>query len=315
MEMTSKLMVRALILLTFLGLQPAFAQTVVKYIHTDALGSVVAVTDANRNVIGRREYEPYGAQLTPSVQDGPGFTGHVQDAATGLVYMQQRYYDPVCGCFLSVDPVTAYDDPVVQFHRYRYANNNPYKFTDPDGRLGHVGIGGGIGAIFGGGLELYRQLKTDGEVSSWKAVGVQTVKGAGVGAATAALPGSALAFGGTATKAAVSVGNAVAVGSAGEVAAQIAMGGQVDPGAAMSAGAANAVGLGVGALAAPAGRAAATTQVPGNPGFQVTSLRGQTFTLGATPPTSVTSEAVQQTVQDTAGAAAAAVADERLKRP
>lgn len=112
----------------------ASAQTVVKYIHTDALGSVVVVTDQNRNVLERREYEPYGAQLTPAVQDGPGYTGHVQDAATELTYMQQRYYDPLCGCFLSVDPVTAYDNPVSQFHRYRYSNNNPYKFTDPDGR-------------------------------------------------------------------------------------------------------------------------------------------------------------------------------------
>jgi len=33
-----------------------------------------------------------------------------------------------------VDPVTAYDQPVGQFNRYRYANSNPYKFTDPDGR-------------------------------------------------------------------------------------------------------------------------------------------------------------------------------------
>ena len=48
--------------------------------------------------------------------------------------MQQRYYDPGIGMFLSVDPVTAYSDPIGQFHRYRYANNNPYKFTDPDGR-------------------------------------------------------------------------------------------------------------------------------------------------------------------------------------
>ena len=114
---------------------PAQGQTVVKYIHTDALGSVVAVTDENRNVLERREYEPYGAQLTPEVQDGPGYTGHVQDAATGLVYMQQRYYDPLGGRFLSVDPVTAYDNPLSGFNRYRYAANNPYRFIDPDGRI------------------------------------------------------------------------------------------------------------------------------------------------------------------------------------
>lgn len=49
--------------------------------------------------------------------------------------MQQRYMDPQLGVFLSVDPVTAYDQPVGQFNRYRYANGNPYKFTDPDGRI------------------------------------------------------------------------------------------------------------------------------------------------------------------------------------
>ena len=46
----------------------------------------------------------------------------------------QRYYDPQIGLFLSVDPVTADSNPVGQFHRYRYAANNPYRFTDPDGR-------------------------------------------------------------------------------------------------------------------------------------------------------------------------------------
>ena len=124
------------LLVCFLGAvwQPVQAQSVVRYYVTDALGSVVVVTDESGNVMERREYEPYGAQLTPAVQDGPGYTGHVQDAATGLVYMQQRYYDPRLGLFLSVDPVTAYSNPIGQFHRYRYANNNPYKFTDPDGR-------------------------------------------------------------------------------------------------------------------------------------------------------------------------------------
>ncbi|HEL4111666.1 TPA: RHS repeat-associated core domain-containing protein [Stenotrophomonas maltophilia] len=58
----------------------------------------------------------------------------MSDSATGLSYMQQRYMDPQLGVFLSVDPVTVYDQPVGQFNRYRYANGNPYKFTDPDGR-------------------------------------------------------------------------------------------------------------------------------------------------------------------------------------
>lgn len=113
------------------------AQTVY-YVHTDALGSVVAESDSAGQVVSRREYEPYGQQLVPAVQDGPGYTGHVQDAATGLTYMQQRYYDPVLGVFLSIDPVTAYSSPTTQFHRYRYANNNPYKFTDPDGEASYV---------------------------------------------------------------------------------------------------------------------------------------------------------------------------------
>ncbi|NZA25923.1 hypothetical protein H0E84_05960 [Luteimonas sp. SJ-92] len=125
----------ALWLLCWLA-QASHAAETVRYIHTDALGSVVAVTDASGAVIERREYEPYGAQLTPAVADGPGYTGHVQDAATGLTYMQQRYYDAGIGVFLSVDPVTALGNPVGQFHRYRYANGNPYSFIDPDGRCG-----------------------------------------------------------------------------------------------------------------------------------------------------------------------------------
>ena len=49
----------------------------------------------------------------------------------------QRYYDPTISRFLSVDPVTAYDNGDMRFfNRYAYVFNNPYKFTDPDGRSG-----------------------------------------------------------------------------------------------------------------------------------------------------------------------------------
>ena len=105
-----------------------------KFQHTDALGSPVAVTNQAGTVIERNDYEPYGAIIGKPTYQGIGYTGHVQDAATGLTYMQQRYYDPQVGLFLSVDPVTAYSNPVGMFNRYRYATNNPYRFTDPDGR-------------------------------------------------------------------------------------------------------------------------------------------------------------------------------------
>lgn len=115
---------------------PGNAVTAIRYQHTDALGSPVAVTDPTGTVVERNDYEPYGAVIGKPAYSGIGYTGHVMDGATGLTYMQQRYYDQVLGIFLSVDPVTAYSSPITQFHRYRYANNNPYKFIDPDGRLG-----------------------------------------------------------------------------------------------------------------------------------------------------------------------------------
>jgi RHS repeat-associated protein len=120
----------------WLGLIPAVAAqtTTVEYIHTDALGSPVATSDAAGNITGRQIFEPYGASLTPSPADGPGFAGHVLDAASGLSYMQQRYFDPDIGRFVSVDPL--YVDLVQgkNFNRFYYAEGNPYTFVDRDGR-------------------------------------------------------------------------------------------------------------------------------------------------------------------------------------
>jgi RHS repeat-associated protein len=63
-----------------------------------------------------------------------GYTGHVMDQSSGLIYMQQRYYDPQVGRFLSVDPAPVDVTSAANFSRYWYADDNPYVFTDPDGR-------------------------------------------------------------------------------------------------------------------------------------------------------------------------------------
>lgn len=107
------------------------------YSHTDALGSPVARTDSTRAEVSRTRYEPYGGTVggthNPS---GIGFTGHVNDPDTGLVYMQQRYYDPIAARLLSVDPAVTSPKDGDHFNRYEYAYGNPFKFIDPDGRAG-----------------------------------------------------------------------------------------------------------------------------------------------------------------------------------
>lgn len=104
------------------------------YAHTDINGNVVAVTDKDRNVVERRVYEPYGLPMNP-IDDGPGFTSHDMDGESGLVYMQQRYYDSSIGRFLSVDPMGVDSRNAWNFNRYSYAANNPTTNYDPTGAV------------------------------------------------------------------------------------------------------------------------------------------------------------------------------------
>ncbi|MES2352509.1 MAG: RHS repeat-associated core domain-containing protein, partial [Pseudomonadota bacterium] len=135
------------------------------FVHTDGLGSPVARTNAAklgspvartdglRNIISRTRYEPYGLTATGTVPTTIGFTGHVNDADTGLVYMQQRYYDPIATRFMSTDPVLTDADTGGSFNRYTYANNSPYKYVDPDGRSAMIAcVGGPIPCAVGAGI-------------------------------------------------------------------------------------------------------------------------------------------------------------------
>jgi RHS repeat-associated protein len=109
-----------------------------KYVYTDSLGSPVAESDAAASVTHNEKYTPYGEQTDTingsPLEQGPAFTAHVTDSVTGLSYMQQRYYDPQVGRFLSVDPIAPDGSTGAKFNRYAYALNNPLRFTDPDGR-------------------------------------------------------------------------------------------------------------------------------------------------------------------------------------
>ncbi|MCX2684301.1 RHS domain-containing protein [Pseudomonas sp. DCB_AW] len=118
---------------------------VVTYYHNDISGSPIAATDAAGNLKWKESYKPYGDKLTRSAASSDnkiGFHGKAHDDSTGLSYMGARYYDPLLGRFTGVDPVDFKADNLHSFNRYTYTNNNPYKFTDKNGKYAELVIEG-----------------------------------------------------------------------------------------------------------------------------------------------------------------------------
>lgn len=107
----------------------------VTYQHTDVLGSTIAESNPAGTITARYHYQPFGQRIESYSSDDLGYTGHQHDNTLGLTYAQARYYDQGVGRFLSNDPVSFDTNNVQSFNRYAYGNNNPYKYTDPDGRL------------------------------------------------------------------------------------------------------------------------------------------------------------------------------------
>jgi RHS repeat-associated protein len=122
-----------------LSATPASAQTteVVTYYHSDAIGSIRMITDANGAVLERHDYLPFGEEWQASSSaERRLYVGKERDQETGLDYSGARYYAPGNGRFTSPDPLTADAMRIVspqRWNRYAYAVNNPLTYGDPNG--------------------------------------------------------------------------------------------------------------------------------------------------------------------------------------
>ena len=100
-----------------------------RYLHTDHLGSVTAVTDEAGSLVWAAGYTPFGGTGDPQRMGERYalFTGKQFDPDVGLYYFNARWYDPEAGRFISEDP--ARDGG----NWYAYCENNPVGFVDPSG--------------------------------------------------------------------------------------------------------------------------------------------------------------------------------------
>jgi RHS repeat-associated protein len=102
--------------------------TALGYLHADALGTIVRVTNAAGAVTLTRQYDPWGSPQVAGDQPGYAFTGRDWDPETALYYYRARYYDPAIARFVSEDRVRD-----GQGSRYSYVRNRPTMLGDPSG--------------------------------------------------------------------------------------------------------------------------------------------------------------------------------------
>jgi RHS repeat-associated protein len=111
---------------------------VIRYQHSNHLGSATLELDQNAGIISYEEYHPFG---TTSYRSGRSETetslkrykyiGKERDEETGLYYYGARYYAGWIGIWISVDPL---QNKYPGWSPFNFTLGNPTKNIDPDGR-------------------------------------------------------------------------------------------------------------------------------------------------------------------------------------
>ena len=108
--------------------------------HTDALGSVVELSNSSGNSAESYRYSPYGeadsadgsSRAASPLGNSLRYASQYLDSETGLYDMRAREYDPGAGRFLEVDPQQAQVGDA-SVGGYVYADDEPTVEMDPSG--------------------------------------------------------------------------------------------------------------------------------------------------------------------------------------
>ncbi|MGE3540529.1 MAG: RHS repeat-associated core domain-containing protein [Candidatus Tectimicrobiota bacterium] len=107
-----------------------------EYYLSDALGSILGLTDPTGALSTRYLYAPFGLTAVEGKRSSNPFKYNArEDEMTGLYYYRSRYYSTVLKRFISEDPL---DFAAGDTNLYAYVSNDPISYIDPTG-LGKVG--------------------------------------------------------------------------------------------------------------------------------------------------------------------------------
>lgn len=112
--------------------EPFIRQTATgnEHYHTDALGSSLALSNAQGGLSTSYSYEPFGKTTIAGSSSNPFEFTNREDDGTGVYYYRARYYSSKFQRFLGEDPLSLGGGDI---NLYAYVRNAPTLFTDPQG--------------------------------------------------------------------------------------------------------------------------------------------------------------------------------------
>ena len=113
------------------------------FYRKDILGNIVALLDANGEIVAKYTYDAWGKCQTTVVNSNAveianlnpfRYRGYYYDVETELYFLKTRYYDPEIGRFITIDDISYLDPEAINgLNLYAYCRNNPVMGYDPNG--------------------------------------------------------------------------------------------------------------------------------------------------------------------------------------
>lgn len=141
------------------------------YYLLDEIGSPLCILDKKgqtENVYGYHEFGKVHYEWENEKQP-ISYTGYLRDSFSETCYAQSREYVPELGRFLGEDSYKGSTNHPVFFNYYSYCINNPFRYTDPEGKytawegfLAHLEMEAIFLALYGDGNEILPYIRTSG---------------------------------------------------------------------------------------------------------------------------------------------------------
>lgn len=129
-----------------IGIINADGNKIVSYEY-DSWGRLLSIKDGNNQLISEENYN-HIANINPF-----RYRSYYYDVETKMYYLNNRYYDPQIGRFISADKMLNLEEENNTCNIYKYCGNNPVNMADEEGNSSAALVGSGFGAVTGFGFE------------------------------------------------------------------------------------------------------------------------------------------------------------------